>query len=191
MISRLHLTTIFLIAVGIWTGLLYFQGTPLTLTLFNPFNRVLTIVAAVLAIFDKWGWRWWIFRGWFVHLPDLNGTWKGRFESTWTDPQTGQVPPPRDARVYVKQSYSTIHLRLETDESNSELLAGGVVRKADGTYQVSGVYRNTPRLRIRETSPIHHGSLLLEIIGNPPTALRGEYWTDRRTQGELRFDERE
>lgn len=185
MVSRLHLTTIFLIAVGVWAAFLYLQGTSLSLTLFSPFNRVLTIVAALLAVFDKWGWRWRVFRGWFVHIPDLNGLWNGRFESTWIDPQTRQPAPPTKARVIVKQTYSAIHLRLETDESDSELLSGGLVRKSDGSYQVAGVYRGTPRLLKREGSPIHYGGLLLSVVGNPPTALRGEYWTDRRTQGEL------
>lgn len=190
MVSRIHLSTITLIAAAIWFASLVLEGIPVSITFFSPFGRVLSIILLLLAAFDKWAWRWRIFRGWFVHDPDLNGIWKGRFESNWTNPETGEVSSPKDARIIVSQTYSAIHIRLETDESDSELLSGGLIQKSDGTYQLLGVYRNTPRLLGRERSPIHHGSLLLDIVGNPPTALRGEYWTDRQTQGEIRFEER-
>ena len=48
-----------------------------------------------------------------------------------------------------------------------------------------GVYSNEPKHSIRNRSPIHYGTLKLNIIGNPVTALSGHYWTDRGTQGEL------
>ncbi len=190
MVSRLHLSTIVLIAAGLWAALLLLEGTKVPLTFFSPFNRVLAALLILLGVFDKWGWRLRILRPWFVNLPDLNGTWRGRLVSNWTDPQTGEVPPLTNASITVQQTFSSIHLRLETGESYSELLSGGLVRKADGTYQVVGVYRNTPRLLRRDSSPMHHGGLLLDILGNPPSALEGEYWTDRGTRGELRFEEK-
>jgi hypothetical protein len=191
MVSHLHLTTIVLIAAGLWAALLILEGMKVTRTFFFPFEYVLSALVVVLAIFDRWAWRFRILRPWFVSLPDLNGVWKGQLQSDWTDPQTGKPSPPLDARVVVKQTFSSIHLRLATDESESELLSGGLVRKADGSYQIVAVYRNTPRLLVRDGSPIHHGGLVLNLEGHPPTGLRGEYWTDRRTRGELRFGERE
>lgn len=171
--------------------MLLVRGTPITLTFFSPFNHVLGALLILLGVFDKWGWRLRILRPWFVNLPDLNGTWRGRLVSNWIDPRTGQSLPPIDTSINIKQTFSSIQLRLTTGESESELLSGGLVRKADGTYKVVGIYRNTPRLSLRDRSPIHHGGLILDVVDNPPTALEGEYWTDRRTQGELRFEERE
>lgn len=191
MVSRFHLTTITLIAAGIWALLLLLQGTSVTAAFFRPLSNVLGIIVVLLSLFDKWGWRLRLLRPWFLIVPDLNGVWKGRLVSNWTDPQTRQRIPPIDATIDIRQTFSSIQLRLKTNESESELLSGGLVRKADGTYQVVGVYRNTPQLLLRERSPIHHGGLILDVIGNPPSALRGEYWTDRNTQGELRFEERE
>jgi hypothetical protein len=37
---------------------------------------------------------------------------------------------------------------------------------------------------------MHHGSTSLDITGLPATRLRGRYWTDRESQGELDLTER-
>jgi hypothetical protein len=63
---------------------------------------------------------------------------------------------------------------------------GAEIRKAeDGTYRVTGVYRNEPKLSVRERSPIHYGALVLDVLGDPAKDLAGHYWTDRSTRGEL------
>jgi hypothetical protein len=49
------------------------------------------------------------------------------------------------------------------------------------------MYLNKPRSSLVKRSPIHHGSTSLKITGNPPIRLRGHYWTDRDTRGELVF----
>lgn len=56
----------------------------------------------------------------------------------------------------------------------------------DGIYRIAGIYRNEPRVELQgERSEIHHGSLLLEVHGTPPTSMEGHYWTDRGTQGTM------
>jgi hypothetical protein len=37
---------------------------------------------------------------------------------------------------------------------------------------------------------MHHGSTVLDIAGNPAQRLKGRYWTDRDSKGELTFTER-
>ncbi len=37
---------------------------------------------------------------------------------------------------------------------------------------------------------MHHGSTVLDIVGNPAKRLSGRYWTDRDSRGELAFTER-
>ena len=60
-----------------------------------------------------------------------------------------------------------------------------------GYPAISYTYRNEPDLRYRQNnvSPIHYGGTILEILGDPATGLRGRYWTDRGSSGELRFSE--
>jgi hypothetical protein len=37
---------------------------------------------------------------------------------------------------------------------------------------------------------MHHGSTALDLSGTPVKRLKGRYWTDRDTRGELDFTER-
>jgi hypothetical protein len=48
------------------------------------------------------------------------------------------------------------------------------------------VYRNEPKLSVRDRSPIHYGAIVLDVQGDPVKELAGCYWTDRNSRGELR-----
>ncbi len=61
---------------------------------------------------------------------------------------------------------------------------------APGHYQVVATYQNVPKLLEREGSPIHLGTLILEMAGRRPVRMSGSYWTDRNTKGELTLVER-
>jgi len=185
MISRLHLSTILVIAAVLWGVALLFTGVAVKVTWFQPFSVVVGVLVLILAAFDLWFWRFSWLRGWFVKRPCIRGTWKASLKSQWTDPESGESPSPIEAYITIRQTYSLLSMRLMTAESASELLGAEVMRAMDGTCRVAGVYRNEPRLAVRERSPIHYGGVLLEIEGDPPTRLAGHYWTDRNSRGEL------
>ena len=65
-----------------------------------------------------------------------------------------------------------------------------MVSGADGTASLDYMYLNRPDSRLEGRSRMHHGSTALDITGRPPTRLKGRYWTDRDTKGELDFTER-
>src|SRR5207244_1086903 len=127
---------------------------------------------------------------WFVDRPYLKGTWKGVLVSSYVDPATQKPVPPIEAYLVIRQTYSSIHLRLMTKESASESVANNIPKGEDGVYSVASVYRNTPQLAHRHRSAIHHGALIMRVEGDPVMALTGEYWTDRMTRGEMRFMEK-
>ena len=52
------------------------------------------------------------------------------------------------------------------------------------------MYLNRPDSSVEHRSRMHHGSASLDITGAPATRLRGRYWTDRDSEGELDFRER-
>ena len=139
----------------------------------------------ILAAFDLWIWRISMLRGWFVKRPCIHGTWKASLQSQWTDPETGTAPPAIAAYIAIRQTYSMLSMRLMTEESTSEILGAEMVRAPDDTYRVAGVYRNEPRLSVRERSPIHYGAVLLQVEGEPASRLTGHYWTDRSSRGEV------
>ncbi len=180
-ISRLHISAILFVAAGVWGVALILAGFPVTAAWFKPFSVVVGVLVLVLSIADRWLWRLRWLRPWLFNMPDLNGTWKVVIHPT--APQSS--PHEVIAYIVIRQTFSTISLRLFTAESHSETLSARVVRCDDGTCNVAAVYRNTPRLQVRERSTLHHGALLLNVQGDPPESLAGQYWTDRLSQGDL------
>lgn len=181
MISRLHISALLFVAASVWGVALIFAGVQMTAAWFKPFSIVVGVLVLVLSVADKWLWRLRWLRPWLFNMPDLRGTWKVTIHPT--APTTS--PTEVIAYMVIRQTLSTISLRLFTPESQSETLSARVVRCDDGTCNVAGVYRNIPRLQVRDHSPLHHGALLLSVQGDPPRSLAGQYWTDRLSQGEL------
>lgn len=181
MISRLQISGILLVAAGIWGVALLLAGVPVTAAWFKPFSVVVGALVLILSAADKWLWRIRWLRPWLFNMPDLNGTWKVAIRPIAPESSPQKV----GAYMVIRQTFSTISLRLLTAESRSETLSAHVVRRDDGTYSLAAVYRNTTRLQVRERSPLHHGALLLDVHGDPPDSLAGQYWTDRLSQGEL------
>lgn len=189
MLTEIQLSTLIFIAAVIWAILLALKGTPLSTSLFEPFSNVTGVLVLILAFFDKWAWRWKVFYPWLVSTPYLEGTWKGKIKSNWINPETEKASGNIEAYLVIRQKFSKIYASLITKESISELLTGELVKNSDETWQFVGAYRNTPKILIRERSPIHHGAVILQVKGQPPTGLEGQYWTDRNTQGEMLFSE--
>jgi len=153
---------------------------------------VITVLVISLAAFDIWLWRWRILQGWFVRRPHLWGTWRVQIVSNWIDPATGRGIEPIDAFLTIRQTYSSIKLRMITNESTGDLLTGELLEKDDGSFRLAGIYRNEPRISARGNSPIHYGAFLIDVEGDAtaPGPLKGHYWTDRGTRGELHVGDR-
>lgn len=186
MLSRLHLSVILLLAAGIWGTMLVLEGVAVSGTWFRPFSTVVGVLLLLLVAFDLWAWRLRILRGWFVPRPDIRGTWRVELESDWRVPTTNDVVAPVSAYLAVRQTFSTLSLRMLTSESLSELVAAEISKASDGTYRLAAVYRNEPKLAVRDRSPIHFGAIVLDVQGDPVKDLAGHYWTDRGTRGQLR-----
>lgn len=186
MLSRLHLSALLLVAAALWGGMLVFEGVAVSGRWFRPFSTVVGVVLLLLVAFDLWAWRLRFLQGWFVPRPDLRGTWRVELHSDWTDPTTNQIVGPIAAYLVVRQTFSTLSLRMLTPESSSELVAAEISKAVDGTYRLAAVYRNEPKLSIRDRSPIHYGAIVLDVQGDPVTDLVGHYWTDRSTRGQLK-----
>lgn len=186
MLSRLHLSAILLVASALWGGLLLYQGVAVKGSWFHPFSGVVGVLVLLLAAFDVWAWRLRILQGWFVPRPNLRGTWRVELQSDWKDPSTDRIIGSIVAYLVVRQTFSTLSIRMLTAESASELVAAEINKASDGTYRLAAVYRNEPKLSVRDRSPIHYGAIVLDVQGDPAKDLAGYYWTDRNSRGELR-----
>lgn len=188
---RLFIGLIIGLAFAVWVAALFARGVEITWEHAWPFTITVSVVSLIALTFERVLWKWPIFRGWLVRRPHVQGTWRVHLQSNWIDPHTGEQAVPIDCVMTIRQTFSTLSLRLYTEESSSFLLAGKLIEQDDGVFQIAGVYQNNPSVHLRgQRSEIHHGALLLEIMGDPPKSLRGHYWTDRATKGSLDLTER-
>ncbi len=148
---------------------------------------VVLSVSGLLFAFDRFLWKLPV-ANYFAKRPVLHGTWKGTFESDYEYPETGKREGPAEAYLVVRQTYSYLYLRFITARSASESIACELRTKSDGRYEIYAVYENRPPLLAQKASRVHRGGLVLEVVGAPAHILIGSYWTDRKTQGDLRFD---
>lgn len=139
--------------------------------------------------FTRWAWHWSIFQGWLVPIPYLQGTWKGNLISTWVNPETGRPVPPIAAVLVVRHSFEHVSCTLLTAESESNSLAASMkVDEESGQRELSYNYTNVPRVTVRHRSDRHAGAAILKLAMTPTLKLAGEYWTSRKTTGEMNFE---
>lgn len=184
--SEQYIKAVLYVAVFGWAGVLLVSGQKLTSAELKPFSTVTSIVVFVSVAFDLWLWKIPLLHDWLVKRPVISGTWKVEIRSNWKDPVTGAGIQPAEGFMVVRQTFSTLSLRILTAESISELVGTEIVCSADGLYCVSGVYRNEPQYEVRGRSPIHYGAVWLKIVDEPTgKRMLGHYWTDRGTAGAL------
>jgi hypothetical protein len=174
--------------VIIWAAVLLVSGTTLEIgwEAIKKLPNVVTIYVLLALIFTNWAWRLSIFKKWLVPLPDLQGTWKGTLESTWIDPTTNQKIPPKDVMLVIKQTFSNISCVMYTDESDSFSNTAQINEDDDsGIFRLSYNYTNRSRANVRDRSAIHDGAAILKVITEPEKVLKGEYWTSRKTTGDI------
>lgn len=190
MLTRNQITAFLALSVAFWVGLLLWRGVPVTMEMLLPFSGVVGAVSLVLLVFDRWAWHWFVFRGWLVKRPYVHGTWRAELVSDWIDPAT-QVPiAPISAYMVIRQTFSTLSLRLLTAESRSETVSSGIEVCPDGTFEINSAYRNKPKAAYRHRSEVHYGALLLQADTATPETLEGDYWTDRKSLGTITLSDR-
>ncbi len=172
---------VFLILVVV----LAIQGQAPSKEWLHSFSWVVTGVSLSLLLWERWLWSWWGF-GFLAKRPDLRGTWRGSILSDWEDPTTKQRRDPVEIYFVIRQTFSTLDIRLFSPESASQSLSAEIVTDSVGLHTIALTYLNTPDALRLEQSPISHGGAILGIRGNHLIRqLDGKYWTDRKTVGQM------
>lgn len=192
MLNSLQIKTLVGCVIVIMAITILVQGHPLSIKdLSTVGSYAATSLGVLLLLWERWLWSWWVFRRWLSNRPDLRGTWKGELRSNWVDPATNQKKGPIEVYLAIRQTNSTIDVRLFSSESSSVSLSGNILADNAGVNTLAITYENTPQILMRERSRISHGGMLLSIRGDGlPHQLDGEYWTDRSTIGQLKFTSR-
>jgi hypothetical protein len=136
-------------------------------------------------LFSKYFWRFRIFRKWLVPYPNLQGTWTGVLKSTWINPKTNKSVDPIPVQFCIRQDFENIHISMHTKESSSFSQAARFILESDNTISLSYTYSNKPQATVRDRSEVHDGAAYLRIIESETLRLEGEYWTSRKTTGDI------
>ncbi|MEV6638163.1 hypothetical protein AB0M54_46330 [Actinoplanes sp. NPDC051470] len=174
-------TVVAVLSIGAWVQ----DGKP-DLTPFKFFSAAVLVSTGIFLLWDFWLWQLKLIQK-IPKVPrSVRGTWKGTLTSFWVDPQTGERPGQKVVYLTVRQTGSAITIRLLTDESRS-VSALAELAEIDGQVSVRYLYLSKPDLSVEHRSRIHHGSTVLDVSGRPAQRLKGRYWTDRDSKGELEF----
>jgi hypothetical protein len=173
------------LVAALWAGaIVLFSPTPkIGWHAVKLLPEVVTSYGVIALLFSKIAWRWRIFAGWLVPFPDLQGTWRGNITPAATD-TGGPIP----AILIIRQDFSAIRCTIFTAESVSNSITAGFepIEETEGV-RLTYVYFNRPRVVVRDRSAMHDGAASLSYSPAPSKELSGEYWTSRKTTGELHF----
>lgn len=171
-----------------WFTLAWFSNLDLSAAtnFFSLIPKVVTCDLLLVFIFTKWSWKWKAFRGWLVPFPNLNGTWTGNIYSDWVNPETGEGVAPIPVMLTINQSFFHINCKMMTGEMESFSTSEGFnIDPERQLKQLAYIYTSKPRIALNQRSVPHDGSIVFDIIETPSRKLKGRYWTERKTLGEI------
>ena len=187
MLDRFSVSVLLIIATVVWGGFLWILGIELSWDHAKPYSLTLAVLTTLLWLFDKHLWKTRPIMAFFKR-PNLNGTWQVSLQSSYVHPETGERVQEINGYASIRQTYSSVSVRLMTEQAESFLVSGGFDVQSDGASYLYGVYQSDPSIHLRsKISEIHYGSFKYKVIGSPPFELIGHYWTDRATSGSVRI----
>lgn len=156
--------------------------TSITLAdVWKALGKTVTLSLLIFTMFSKYLWKCKIFK-FIIPIPYLGGEWDGTLRYHWNG-QDGE----KTIKLTIRQSLFHIQFIIKTDESISRSCSASFnIDELRGENEVIYSYANQPSIIHRDHSPIHYGAARLNIEVNE-SKLKGHYWTDRKTVGELEF----
>lgn len=189
---RVFIGILVVVSVLVGTAILLITGSQ-NMGIWIALKHLPTIVSVDLVIwliFARWGWKLSIFRNWLVPFPCLEGTWEGIVKPTPAENVSDANSSPIPIILVIEQSFVTISCTMYTSESKSQSHSAQFLIKPESKMKMLVyTYTSVPNIAVRDTSAIHYGSAILDIVMSPKRKLIGEYWTTRKSTGglELKF----
>lgn len=139
-----------------------------------------------MVVFDKWLWRWPPI-SWLKLRPRIDGLWATsiRPDAESHIPEGGNWGPIEGYTI-IEQSFWSVSVHQYTEESESHSRAITLLAREDsGQRTLNLTYDNVPRREHLPRSPRNVGACELKLARGDPSTIKGNYFTDRFTAGEL------
>ena len=136
-------------------------------------GEAIAFSAFIMVIYEKWLWKY----NPFEKTPVLKKKYRGTLVSTYDGIK-------RDATLDIKQSLLAVSVIFTTGESKSKSISASI-DKIQEEWQLTYCFLNVPQAKVRERSEIHYGTAMLCIEN--PEEIQGQYYTDRKTIGDMKF----
>lgn len=141
--------------------------------LYGYAGEAIAFSAFVMVLYEKWLWKYNPLEG----TPVLKKKYRGTLLSTYDGIE-------REATLEIKQTLLSINVVFTTGESKSKSISSSI-EKIQDEWQLTYCYLNVPQASVRNRSAIHYGTALLCIEN--PEKIEGQYFTDRKTTGDMKF----
>lgn len=153
-----------------WAAL---TSNPNLYSVFGYAGESIGIAVVVMAIYERYLWRF----NPFEDTPVLSKKYTGTLISSYDGIR-------RDATLTIRQTLLSVHVTLISGESKSTSTFASI-NEVFGEKQLIYTYLNTPKSEFRSRSEIHFGTATLCV--DNPQKLNGQYYTDRKTVGDMDF----
>jgi hypothetical protein len=141
---------------------------------YSCIGETISLIAIITYIYEKWLWKYMPFE----KTPVLSKKYTGILKSSYDNTE-------REAYLQIKQTLLTIQIILSTGESKSKSISSSI-DDILGEQQLTYCYLNTPNAEVRHHSEIHYGTAMICV--DNPKQLKGQYFTDRKTTGDMVFN---
>ena len=128
-----------------------------------------------IVVYERYLWKY----NPFVRMPRLKKKYTGILSYNYKG-KFGE----KNVEIEIKQSFLSTHVKLKSDEISSKTITSDLVEE-NGEFVIYYTYITNPLSRCSDENPIQVGTCKL-VIDNI-NDIRGNYWTNRKTIGDLHF----
>jgi len=162
------------VAIALSLGLSWlFDSFKLSIPGWVDITSVPLLYGIFYAVFDKYCWRWSMFREMgFIKVPVLDGSWKGHVLTCHDN-----FGVKHQVELNVEQRWTRMRITFKGNLSGSHSILAAIFLEApDGTV-LDYEYQNEPLPGAIEAMQIHHGTARLRVLSK--TDMDGYYYTGR------------
>lgn len=136
-------------------------------------GEVISFTIVIMGLYSGFLWRY----NPLEKIPKLMGDYEGVIEYSYN----GTVVK-KDTFVKIRQTLLSIKVQITTNEITSNTIVANLVEENE-EYILYYTYITNPKSKYSKKNPIQHGTCRL-ILSNKD-CLIGNYWTSRRTTGDI------